>query len=291
MTTTAEKPSTELALPEVTSATAPSVYVEGGLSPFIQRVKEQVEGEIPDVTTKKGRARVASLAMQVARSKTAIEKPGREYLKHLKALPKVVETELREFTRGMDALRDEVRAPLNEWEAVERARIENHQDVIADFRNWLDEGKVYTSAELKAEIQHLGAQSVELEEFTEQAALAKEVTLKRMNDMLPAIELHEAQQAELERLRQEAAQREQQEREQRIAIEAAAKAKAEAELAAQAERNAAIQREADLKAQAEQAQRDAQAAAELAERQAIEAQQRAEQQALAAKQQAEQQQQ
>lgn len=283
---------TKLAIPEITQSNAPEVFTTGGLTPFIERVASEVKGEVPDLTTDKGRKRIASLAMQVSRSKTAIEKPGREYLRHIKALPKTVEAELREFVNAMDALRDEVRAPLSEWEAAEKARVEAHEVKLNSIRNWLTADHEYTSAELKAEIDRLVALPVDdMEEFADSAALAKEATHSRLVQMLPALEATEAQQAELERLRQEAAQREQQEREQRIAIEAAARAKAEAEQAAKAERDAAMQREAELKAQAEQAQREAQAAAELAEQQAINARRQAEQDRIDAEQRAKQQQQ
>ena len=40
---------------------------------------------------------MASLAAKVSKSKTAVEKPGRDYLRRLKEMPKVVEAELREF--------------------------------------------------------------------------------------------------------------------------------------------------------------------------------------------------
>ena len=279
---------TELALPEITADLAPKIYTTGGLAPFIERVADQVKGEVPDLSTKKGRARIASLAMQVSRSKTAVEKPGRDYLKHLKELPKTVELELREFVKQMDALRDEVRAPLNEWEAVEKARTDSLNERLQAIREWDQNAGELTAAQLYMSIENLMLVDVStMEELTAQAAIAKEASIKRLTEAREAAITKEAQQAELERLRQEAAQREQQEREQRIAIEAAARAKAEAEQAAQAERDAAMQREAQLKAQAEAAERQASKAAEQAQRQAEEAQQRAEQQALAAQQQAE----
>ncbi|HFD1330411.1 TPA: hypothetical protein ACF1IQ_004477, partial [Yersinia enterocolitica] len=65
----------------------------------------------------KGRARIASLAARASRSKTAIEKPGREYLRHLKEQPKIIEAELRRFVIECDEIRDETRRPLTEWEA------------------------------------------------------------------------------------------------------------------------------------------------------------------------------
>lgn len=68
--------------------------------------KAEVTTEVPDLKTAKGRARIASLAATVSKSKAAVEKPGRDYLKRLKEMPKVVEAELREFVTKMDNLRD-----------------------------------------------------------------------------------------------------------------------------------------------------------------------------------------
>ena len=100
---------------DISEDNAPLIYVSGGLKPFIDRVREEVSGEVPDLSTKKGRDRIASLAAKVSKSKVAVEKPGREYLKRLKEMPKVVEAELRGFVTDMDALRDEVRKPLTDW--------------------------------------------------------------------------------------------------------------------------------------------------------------------------------
>lgn len=111
----------DLAVLEVKPEQAPALYVENGLEKFLDQIRLQVN-EVPDLSTAKGRARVASLAAQVSRSKTAIEKPGREFLKRLKEQPKIVETELRRFIIECDTLRDEVRRPLTEWEQ-EQARI------------------------------------------------------------------------------------------------------------------------------------------------------------------------
>ena len=118
---------------------APEVYKKDGLNPYIQFIRDQVSGEAPDLSSKKGRDRIASLAAQVSRSKSAIEKPGRDYLKHLKSLPKVVETELREFVNACDALRDETRKPLSEWEDAETDRVDRHKLRIEHIKSYLDE--------------------------------------------------------------------------------------------------------------------------------------------------------
>lgn len=118
-----EQASTELALPTVTHDQYPSLYVSGGLDPYYQQIRQQVLSEVPDLTTKKGIARIKSLAAMVSSSKVAIEKPGREYLKQLKEMPKVIEAELRDWNQKMDALRDEVRQPVTELEEKEKARV------------------------------------------------------------------------------------------------------------------------------------------------------------------------
>ena len=54
--------SNEIAVIEVTPELAPAIYVSGGLKGYFEQVKKAVEGEVPDLATKKGRDRVASLA-------------------------------------------------------------------------------------------------------------------------------------------------------------------------------------------------------------------------------------
>lgn len=92
---------------DISEANAPAIYVKDGLKPFLQAVQEEVSSQVPDLSTAKGRDRIASLAAKVSKSKVAVEKPGREYLKRLKEQPKVVEAELKAFVDAMDALRDE----------------------------------------------------------------------------------------------------------------------------------------------------------------------------------------
>ena len=114
--------STELVLIEIeiTPETAPAVYQGKGLDQFFEKIKEATN-EICDVTTAAGRKRIASQAFKISRSKTAVVAPGREYLKTIKALPKLIEQELREFENKCDALRDEKRKPLDIWEAGQKA--------------------------------------------------------------------------------------------------------------------------------------------------------------------------
>lgn len=264
-----------IAIEEISEENAPAIYVAGGLQQFIDLVKGEVLGEVPDLTTRKGRERIASLAAKVSKSKTAVEKPGRDYLRRLKEMPKVVEAELREFVTKMNALRDETRRPLTEWEAAEDARIDRHNDRLNWLKTLADDLGELSSLHIKgliaeAEGMQLGAH---WEEFEAEAANAKDKILTTLRAALLKREQFEAEQAELARLRREAEERAEQDRirlaqeaavelerqrvaqEQQAAREAAARREQELiDHAAAQEREAENQR-LQLKLQAEQAER------------------------------------
>lgn len=264
---------------DISEANAPSIYVQGGLLPFLEQVKQEVSTEVPDISTKKGRDRIASLAAKVGKSKVAVEKPGREYLKRLKEMPKVVEAELREFVNKMDELRDETRRPLTEWENAEAARVADFQERIDHLKEFAVVSDDLRSAGIQVQIDNL--QAVEIseswQEFEAEAHRTKAASLEALQQLLVKRQTHEAEQAELERLRAEQAAQAQREREQQLVREAEERARAEAAQAAQAEREAVIHREAEAKAQSEARERQLQQQADAAERERLASQQRAEQ--------------
>ncbi|HFT6585207.1 TPA: hypothetical protein ACGROR_004529 [Klebsiella pneumoniae] len=273
---------TDLAIIEIAPDMAPAIYVENGLDSFLEKIRAGVN-EVLDLSTAKGRARIASLAAQVSRSKTAVEKPGRDYLKRLKEQPKVVEAELRRFVTECDQLRDEVRRPLTEWEDAEKARTEALQQRLVDLRALADvidtAGNYLPSADIQARI--LEAKSVVLDdswqERAAEAGVAKDSTIQQLEASLVIAQKREHEAAELDRLRKEAEEKARLEREENIRREAAEQAKRDAEAKAQAEIDAAARRESE-----------ARAATERAEREKIEAQQKAEREAKAAAEKAEQ---
>lgn len=123
---------TDLTVIEIKPEQAPALYTSGGLTGYLEQIRELAK-EVPDVTTKKGRDRIGSLARMVGSNKTAIEKPGREYLKRLKGAVKPAEEELRVFTRECDAIRDAILKPRKEWEAEqERVKAEEAARVKAE---------------------------------------------------------------------------------------------------------------------------------------------------------------
>lgn len=236
---------TELAVLEVKPEQAPTLYVPNGLDAFLEEIRKQVN-EVPDLTTAKGRARVASLAAQVSRSKTAIERPGRDYLKRLKEAVKPAEAEIKRFVDACDALRDETRKPLTEWEAEqERIKAEEESRIAAE--------KLAAQIEADHEIALLLN-----DKFDRDVAEAKaEAERQRI--------AHE------EEIRRQAVEQARIEAEQKVQLEREAAARREADLKAAKEKA-----EADAKAAQERAEREAKEAQERTARLAQVAREQAE---------------
>ncbi|TCD17367.1 hypothetical protein E0D81_15355 [Lelliottia amnigena] len=266
----------DLAIIEIKQDQAPVLYVENGLEAFLEKIRAGVN-EVPDLSTAKGRARVASLAAQVSRSKTAVEKPGRDYLKRLKEQPKVVEAELRRFITECDNLRDEVRRPLTEWEDAEKARTEALQQRLLNLRAMADvidaAGNYLPSADIQLRIQEV--KSVALDESWQEraaeAGVAKDSTIQQLEASLAMAQKREKEAAELEALRKQQEEAAQRERDEKIKRDAAEQAKRAAEEKAAADIAAAQKREADAIAAKAQAELLAKQAADRAEQDRISA--------------------
>ena len=235
----------DLTVIEIKPEQAPALYRAGGLDAYLDQIRQAVN-EVPDLTTKKGRDRVASLAAQVSRSKTAIEKPGRKYLKRLKEAVRPAEAEIKRFVDACDELRDATRRPLTEWEA-EQERIKAEEAMLA----------------LHAEALAMN------EEFDRQLAARIESDHEMallMNDAFDREQAEKKAEAERQRIA----------REEEIKRQAEENAKREAEEKHRAELEASARREAEERAAKERAERERIEAQQRAERDRIAAEQKAE---------------
>lgn len=267
---------TEIAL--VPKENALQVYsAENGLDPYLQKIRTEIDSFVPDVSTRKGREAIASIAYKVARSKTALDGVGKDLVAELKEVPKKIDAERKRMRDLLDSWQAEVRKPLTEWEDAEAARVERIQAQVSRLAD--TDLTDMSAADIKASIVNLEEHVIDAryEEFEPEAHRVKASSLATLREALAKREQYEAEQAELERLRAEAAAREQKEREERIAREAAEAERLAAERRAQEERDAATRREAEAKAAAERRELELKLQAEQAEREKVEAQRRAEQ--------------
>ncbi|WP_267543940.1 hypothetical protein [Acinetobacter pittii] len=266
---------------------------ENGIQELFNRMAEQARSIVPDVSTKKGRDAIASQAYKVSKSKTAVDNHGKDLVAGIKAQAAVIDRDRKAWRDQCDALRDEIRKPLDEWEKAEEDRIQSIKDRISNF----DAGRVdtfSTSYLIQTIISEVEATAIDesFAEFANEAAIKKDATLSSYKKSLEIALKREAEQVELERLRKSEQERLQREHEERIAHEAAERARLEAErkakeeaerverekqeavAKAEREKREAAEREARLVAEKEAAELRAQHAAE-AERKRIEAEQAA----------------
>ncbi|MBZ6704300.1 hypothetical protein FMJ61_22655 [Klebsiella pneumoniae] len=206
------------------------------LDPLIEAIEKEARSLVPDVTTKKGRDAIASMAHKVARSKTYIDNAGKDLVAELKALPKQIDESRRAVRERLDALKDEVRRPLTEWEA-EQERIKAEEDMNA---------------------LHVEALAMN-EEFDRQMAARIESDHEMallMNDAFDREQAEKKAESERQRIA----------REEEIKRQAEEKAKREAAEQAQREIDAAAAREREAILAKERAEREKREAAERAER-------------------------
>lgn len=252
---------TDLTVIEIKPEQAPALYSAGGLNGFLEQIRELAK-EVPDVTTKKGRDRIGSLARMVGSSKSAIEKPGREYLKRLKEAVKPAEEELRVFTRECDAIRDAILKPRDEWEAEqERINAEEAMNALHAEALVMNEN-IDLQRAIQYEADHEMAllmndafdrKQAEKKAEAERQRIAREEEIKRLAEEKAKREAEERHCAELEAAaRREAEERAAKERAERERIEGMQRAEREKQAAVEAERRKA-QEEADrIRREAEQ---------------------------------------
>lgn len=255
----------------------------GGTTELFERIAQEARSHVPDVTTKKGRDQIGSLAMKVSKSKTFIEKCGKELVADQKAQIKLIDDDRIATVKKFDELRNEILAPRDAWEQAEKDRVAKHEGAIQKIKGFANNDFLITanSSMIEGAIAALNDQVIDpsFDEYEEQAKLAKFEAIETLRNALTETQALEAERAELERLRQAEQARLQREHEERIVREATDKATREAEERArfeaervQREKAESEQREARLKAEKEAAELRAVQAAEN-ERKRIEAEQ------------------
>ncbi|EPK6206865.1 hypothetical protein RFE03_001847 [Klebsiella pneumoniae] len=232
------------------------------LDPIIEAIEKEARSLVPDVTTKKGRDAIASMAHKVARSKTYIDNAGKDLVAELKALPKQIDESRRVVRERLDALKDEVRRPLTEWEAEqERIKAEEAMNALhAEALAMNEEFDRRLAARIESDHEMallmndaFDREQAEKKAEAERQRIAREEEIKRLAEEKAKREAAEQAQREIDaaaaREREAILSKERAEREQREAVE---RAEREKQAAVEAERRKA-QEEADrIRREAEQ---------------------------------------
>jgi hypothetical protein len=246
---------------------------QDGADAIVARVRSEALEQAKGLTvaTKKDREALASIAYQVAKRKMALDEAGKALNDDLRVSINAVDAERRKIRESLDALRDEVRAPLTKWETAEAERVaalKARLDRLARAQDALPENP--TADQITAMIARVDATAIDdtWGEFTVEAARAKDAALATLRKWQAVALQREAEAAELARLRAEAEARADADR---LRIEAdRAEAERQAAIKAEAERQARIEQDAHERAARAAAEVEARAKAE-AERVAKEA--------------------
>lgn len=244
------KESTELIVPEKINAL--EIYTNGQVDPILEEITRKAKSFTPKLDTDKGRKEIASMARKVASSKVYLDNLGKELVASWKEQSKAVDSSRKHIRDYLDALRDEVRQPLTEYE--------KEQERLAE------------EARIKAEIEAAHTAAIE-----ENILFDRQCEIERKEAEIARIEAERKAKEEAERL-----EKERQEREARITREAEERARIEAETKAERERQEYIRREVEAKAEKARMEREAKEAAERSEREKKEAAEKAEREKQAA---------
>lgn len=186
---------------------AAALQSETKLQTLLNRVEEQAKALAPDVSSATGRAAITSNAYRVTRSRTAIEAAAKDLTEGWRTSTARVNAVRKAAVDRLDALRDEVRKPLDDWERAEDARKANLQEKLASLR--LIDTRSMTSAEIQAELDRVAAIRPDSgwAEVEETAIAMKQAATADLGRALDTARTHEAEQAELARFRAEAEER------------------------------------------------------------------------------------
>lgn len=298
------EPGTALATIEATNFAL--VFVPGGVEKIVTNIEREARAQAAalDATKPTGRAALRSLRLKVARSKTTIDEAGKTLKAEWAAKIAPIDSDRREARERLDALSAEIVRPAEEYDAMMKARVENHESALQEIVNVGNHDcQLMPSSEIGLLIDglsdlHAGRQ---WEEFAAKVNVVRQRAVDTLRAAYTQAKTREDEaQAEAAR-RTEEAERDrvalvlaQQAREERIATEAAEAARVAAEQRAAREAReveeraqAALQAAEALRvhqaAEAERRQREATEALARAERDRLAAEQRAEQERLAAK--------
>ena len=209
------------------------LFTPEGMDSIIAEIQKEVADFSADISTKKGRAEIISMAAKVAKCKAPIKNLASELKEESRKLIDDVNSQWNRYEKAMDTLRDEIRKPVDEIEEAEAKILAERKERIDQIKN---HGMLYNSTlhDIKVAIENVG-KILDFEnwgEFQFAADNAAKEVLETLENLYAQKEEQIKRDQELEQLRAEAAERARKDHEAAIAAEAARKAKFAAEMEA-----------------------------------------------------------
>lgn len=232
------------------------VFTGDSLADLLREIETKAKGFTPTVEHANGRKQIASMAHKVRQSKVVLDNLGKNLVADWKNKAKKVDEQRKIARDTLDALRDEIRKPLTEWEEAEAEREaaeklakeieDSHESALAEHALWLRQKEIEAKEAEFARQEEERRQKEEADRL-ERERIEREERLKREAEEAAKKKAEaEAQAKILEAERKEREAREAAEKAERARIAAEERAKLEREMAVkEAERKA--KEEADSK--------------------------------------------
>jgi len=207
------------------------LFKAGGSDHILDEIEKRAKSIDLDVTTEKGRKEIASMAYKIARTKTTFDDAGKQLKADAQKKVDEIDAERKKARDRLDALKEDIRAPLTEFENREKERVDNHKKALDFITNSLsfdilDPDTVLISQRITA-LSDIFQR--DWEEFKDTATHSFEKAENHLKEMLEARKKRDLEQAELDQLRKQEELRKQQQREKEIADNARKEAEEKAE--------------------------------------------------------------
>lgn len=244
--TTEETKSLALIVVGDASITPAQMFQPGAMDSILERIKAEVRAIDTDISTPEGRKHIAALAYKVARTKTFIDEQRLKLVADEKKRLGIIDSEGRKMRDELDALKEEVRKPLTDWEQAEFQRTASHEHRISGMLKMV--GVKHNSIDtVQFETDNLDSLwNHNFQEFTKRASQAHDAASLHLESERKRITTEVADRAERARLKAEADEKARLAREAEVAETARKEAEAKAREREEEQARIAKQREDEL---------------------------------------------
>lgn len=195
-------PTETMELAVVDARNAVEIFTGGGLDAVLDGIEAKVRAIPLDPSTATGREEIRSVAYKVVRTKTTLDAEGKKLTEGWREATKKVNDERKRSLERLDALAEEVRRPLTEFENKERLRVLAHEKALDEISGLTT--MVLAHPDMTADLlqEHLNDYVTmhaerNWEEFSMRATNMRENTVAVMNASIAKRRKYEADQAEL----------------------------------------------------------------------------------------------
>ncbi len=174
---------------------------KGGLTPYIEQIRSEVESFEHDMSTGVSRKKTASLARKVASSKTYLDGLGKDLVAGWKSKAKVVDGERKQMRDELSELTVLARKPFTDWEVeqalikAEKLKEEEAEKLAAQIESDHEIALILFADEMRK--RNAAAQ------LAEQERIDHEEEIKRQAAEAARIEAEQKAAAEIERVERE----------------------------------------------------------------------------------------